>query len=180
MRVVHIVIATAVTCLVSTPLRAQEDLFPPRSGLWGGFGIGAGYGEGAGEFQGGGSFNAQLGGTLNPKLAIGADLSSWAWKSNGLVVSASTLSGAVTFFPSPTGGFFLKGGAGFASTVNEVNLGGDNETQTDSGFGMVLGLGQDIRLGMTLFLTPAFTFMFQRIGEENLEFFLFTVGLTWR
>ena len=41
-------------------------------------------------------------------------------------------------------------------------------------------MGQDIRLGMTLFLTPAFTFMFQRIGEENLEFFLFTVGLTWR
>jgi Outer membrane protein beta-barrel domain len=179
-RVVHIVLAIVVVSLVGGPLQAQEDLFPPRSGLWGGFGIGAGYGEGAGEYQGGGSFNAQLGGTLNPKLAIGADLSMWAWRSNRLTVSANTLSGAVTFFPSPTGGLFLKGGVGFAATVNEVNLGGGKDTQTDSGLGIVLGVGQDVRLGMTLFLTPAFTFMFQRIGEENLEFFLFTVGLTWR
>jgi len=90
------------------------------------------------------------------------------------------LSGAVTFFPSPTGGFFLKGGVGFAATVNEVSQGGGKDTQTDSGLGIVLGVGQDVRLGMALFLTPAFTFMSQRIGEENLEFFLFTLGLTWR
>ncbi len=180
MRVVHIVLAAGVVGLMNAPLQAQEDLFPLRSGLWGGFGIGGGYGEGAGEYQGGGAFNAQIGGTLNPKLAIGADLSTWAWKSNGLTVSANTLSGAVTFFPSPTGGFFLKGGVGFAATVNEVNQGGGKDTQTDSGLGIVLGVGQDVRLGMALFLTPAFTFMSQRIGEENLEFFLFTVGLTWR
>ena len=180
MRVTHTLLAAAVFSLTATPLQAQGDLFPPRAGLWGGFGIGAGYGEGAGEYQAGGSFNAQLGATLNPKVAVGADLSTWAWRSNGLAASASTLSGAVTFFPSATGRFFLKGGAGFAATVNEVNQGSGKEAQTNSGFGVVFALGQDMRMGTSLFLTPAFTFMFQRIGDQNLEFFLFTVGLTWR
>ena len=52
MRVTHTMLAAAVFSLAATPLQAQEDLFPLRAGLWGGFGIGAGYGEGDGEYQG--------------------------------------------------------------------------------------------------------------------------------
>ena len=180
MRSAKVMLVVAVGMLVVSPVAAQEDLFPPRSGLWGGFGIGAGYGEGGGDYQSGGALVGQIGGTVNPKLAIGADLATWAWRSNGLTASATTVGGAVTFFPSPTGGFYIKGGIGFAATVNEARTGGQDETQTDSGGGVVFGLGQDVRMGTNLFLTPAFTFMFQRIGDTNLKFFLFTVGLTWR
>lgn len=167
----RLTIIGALALLASSPAYGQDD-FSRRVGLWGGVGLGGGYGEGAGEYQGGGALNGQLGWMLGQRSALGADLSAWAWRSTGVTVSATNLAAMYTFFTSSTGGFFLKGGLGFGATTQ-----GD---QRSSGFGTTLGLGQDVRIGDTLFLTPAFTFMFQRIEDQSLEFFLFTIGLTWR
>ncbi len=54
-------------------------------------------------------------------------------------------------YPSSTGGFHLIGGLGIASIDIEIDgLGGGRET----GRGLILGLGYDIRIGRNVSLSP--------------------------
>lgn len=73
------------------------------------------------------------------------------------------------YFPSGEGGFF-------------VNV-------SESGPGLTLGAGYDVRLGRNLYLTPNLDVLFQFIGAKNDPvlgrqpgasiIMLFTLGLTW-
>ena len=144
---------------VAGPLQAQSS--PHREGFFIGFGFGGGGGEVTGEPDaevGGGWLT--LGGTLSPKVRLAADFQGYAiGPSEDVVVGTSTL--AVLWYPSAQGNFFLKGGVG-AANVNITQAGPDG---SGIGFGTVMGVGYDWRVGKKISLTPQFTMFGGRTGD---------------
>jgi hypothetical protein len=65
-------------------------------------------------------------------------------------VSVGTLDARVRFYPQATGGFFLTGGIG----VGSASLGVSGYTDTQTGVGMLLGLGYDVRVARNTSITP--------------------------
>jgi hypothetical protein len=65
-----------------------------------------------------------------------------------------TVTALARFYPSAVGGFFLQGGLGYGTV--EVNGEGEGFSVTvgQSGAGIVLGLGWDLRVGDNISLTP--------------------------
>lgn len=123
-----------------------------RTGFWfnGGLGVGS-YGcDGCSGRESGGSATIGLGGTLSRKVLLGAGINAWAKEVDGVDLTAATVTAMIRFYPSATGGFFLVGGLGYA--MEEVSLG--NVSVSESGAGVLLGLGVDIRVGRNISLTP--------------------------
>lgn len=141
------------------PLQAQST--PHREGFFIGLGMGGGGGEVTGNSDaevGGGWLT--IGGTLSPKVRLAADIQGYALgPSEDEVVGTTTL--AALWYPSATGNFFVKGGLGVA-TVSISQPGPDG---TGSGFGTVMGVGYDWRLGRKVSLTPQFTVFGGRTGD---------------
>ena len=140
---------TAVLLLaVASPLPAQE-----RHGFW--FNGGLGYGslgcDNCSSREGGLSGGLSLGGTVSPKFLLGVGTTGWTRNDNGATLTSGTLDARMRFYPSRTGGFFLTGGVGLGTIHVSVD-GFGSDTQT--GFGAMLGLGYDIRVGSGLSLTP--------------------------
>ena len=100
-----------------------------------------------------GSFTLALGGTLNPKLQLGAELSQWGRSidinDQESTSTITTLTFIAKYYPSATGNFFLKGGVGVGGSTLEREIAGrDNTFKLEgSGLGMQFGLGFDILLG---------------------------------
>src|SRR5690348_14324266 len=138
----------ALLFLAAGSLQGQE-----RHGFW--FNGGLGYGslgcDNCGSREGGPSGGVSLGGTLSPRLLLGVGTTGWTRSENGATLTSGTLDARVRFYPSRTGGFFLTAGLG-VGTIHVSVDGFGSETQT--GFGAVLGLGYDIRVGSGLSLTP--------------------------
>jgi hypothetical protein len=131
----------------------SAGMSPQRSGFW--FNLGMGYGaltcKDCDGHANGLSGGLSVGGTVSPRLLLGVGTTGWYKSEGGATVSAGTLDARIRFYPSSTGGFFLTGGAGVGSiSANVDGLGGDSET----GFGLMLGLGFDLRLGDKASLTP--------------------------
>lgn len=129
---------------------AQEH---ERDGFW--FSAGLGYGtlgcqDCAGR-EGGLSGNLGLGGTLSQKVLLGVATHGWTKSEQGVTLTAGTLTAAIRFYPSATGGFFLNGGLGVG--LVELDVSGFGNT-SETGFGAVVGLGYDIRVGSNVSLTP--------------------------
>ena len=150
----------------------QLDLEAPpvrRSGFW--LSVGGGPAEGSircdcplvnaviaddDPWKGGaaGSFSLAMGGTVNPKLQLGAELNQWsrAVDENDRTSNIAFLSFIAKYYPSETGNFFLKGGFGFGGATLENNV----VKLQAGGAGLHFGLGYDILLGREkkMALTP--------------------------
>lgn len=148
-----------------------------REGFWIGFGLG--YGSlgfdcsGCGtDREGAVSGYLKLGGTLSPKLLLGGETNGWTKDIQGTTVTAANASAVVYFYPSPAGGFFLRGGLGFAT----LDIGGFDE----SGAGGVIGTGFDIRMGAKTSITPVLNFNFGSLSDGVSQNVLqLAVGLTF-
>jgi hypothetical protein len=124
-----------------------------REGFW----VNAGLGYGSvgcqdcnvreGAFSGG----LALGGALSQKLLVGVGTNRW-WKSEGGgTLTVGTIAALIRFYPLATGGFFLLGGLGLGTMHRYApNFGSDTQT----GFGAIVGLGLDIRVARNVSLTP--------------------------
>lgn len=134
-----------------------------REGFW--IGVGLGYGSASLSSSGtsfadnakGGSATGyiKLGGTLSPKVLLGGEFNAWVKNVTSGTGASGTedvgnASAAVYFYPAQQSGFFLKGGVGWA--VFRLSESGSS-TQTN-GFGLLGGLGYDIRIGRMISLTP--------------------------
>jgi len=186
--------------MLSLPALAQEE--PARRGFWLGFGLGGGANltttldDGSpGGFAG--SFRA--GGTLNPKWLLGGESigwvrdveeETWAYRSN--------FSAIVMFYPSATGGWFLKAGPSI-SVLNETSAVSNQVDGVDIvatvsanevGFGGTFGVGYDLKIGRNLYLVPELSYLLQafsgRVTDTPLgtipgtnSILVFTLGLTW-
>ena len=128
----------------------------------------------------GGSGTLALGGTVSPKLQLGAEISSWELSDdlNNIesVSSISLLSFIAKYYPNATGGFHLKGGVGVGTSTLErerqVNtLRRDTFRLEASGLGMQFGLGYDIPLGSAKrFAITPFINLSVLYVEEDVQF----------
>ena len=161
-----------------------------RKGFW--FGIGGGYGS-AGiscadcdneKREGSGVALLEGGWTLNPHTRVGLEFNYWSKDDTSDPDFRATLnlynfSGAVTYFPQPTSGFFVKGGAGVA--IIDVDLSGSGSSATldlGKGFGFVVGAGYDIPVWRRVSVTPAVNFWYGQPGD--LKIFGTTFSSNWK
>lgn len=148
---------------VMKEMNTQAVLPPPtrRDGFWFSFGLGPAEGsircdcplginavlDEDDPWKGGaaGSFYLALGGTISPKLQVGAELNQWARSvdGNNRTSSIAFLSFVARYYPNETGNFFLKGGFGFGGATLENNV----VKLQAGGAGLQFGLGYDILLG---------------------------------
>ena len=135
-----------------------------RQGFWIGFGFGGGAARGDCEgcdFDAGSGATGylKLGGTLSPRVLLGAELTSWVGTASdaGLATSDVTMgfvTAAAYWYPSPSSGLFLKGGLGYFTLAGDADTGEDLESASAA---LVLGIGYDIRVGRMLSISPVLT-----------------------
>ena len=136
--------------LFATTATAQQA--QTRQGLW--VGGGMGYGsmgiscDGCPDFdrEGGISGYLKVGGTLRQNILLGIETTGWTKSEGGATLTMGNVSGAAYWYPMVTNGLFLKGGVGYSVL--------DDGFANESGFGMIAGLGYDVRVGRNLSLTP--------------------------
>ncbi len=163
----------------------QEEV--RRRGFWIGFGLGAGWNTSEGldnDRRIGGAGYLRMGGTVSPNVLLGGESIGWGRTEDDVTLGRGNATFTAMFYPSRTGGFYVKGGIGF-SYVSVAIAGPGNTTITadESGFGSTVGLGYDIPLGRVS-LTPAADFLIQAFDAgQNLAstntMFLLTLGLAW-
>ena len=146
-------LAVATVLMVTLAVRATAQEAPanpqPRSGVW--FSGGLGYGtlgcdDCSGERLNGLSGGLSLGGTITPRLLVGVATVGFSKSEDGETLTAGTLEGRIRFYPWIDKGFHINAGAGLAT----LSFAGDTET----GFGLTLGVGHDFRVGKNVSLTP--------------------------
>lgn len=153
-------LAACAATLVLAPNSASAQNPQTRQGFFIGFGFGAGSlgVEGGDERETGGAGILKLGGTLNSRTLIGADISAWTKEEGGARVTHGNVTAMIQFYPSETGGFFLLGGVGLSQLEVSVSSGGFSGSVSDEGLGLTGGLGYDIRLGTNFSLSPYASF----------------------
>ena len=185
-RIVGSVISTAALLLLAAaPASAQRTAV--HQGYWISFGAGAGSAFGDDAFGGdskfGGAGFLRMGGSPSQQLLIGGEMIGWGTDKDDVKIGRGALMFTALYYPSPKGGFYLKGGAGFAGRTAEwtVQVDGFEATIKDdqAGIGLGAGLGYDIQLGRNFFLTPALDFVYTGTEGDGASLLLFTVGATW-
>ena len=148
-----------------------------RKGFWIGFGFGYGSAsascDGCGSDQREGSYTGfiKLGGTLNDRVLLGSEMNFWMKEDNieNATLTLGSIMGTVTFYPKADGGFFLKGGAGWAFVDQDFRVGTLNVTASKSGWGVLAGIGYDIRVWRNTSLTPCVNFSYGSVGDIGFE-----------
>jgi hypothetical protein len=144
----------AVAAIAVGAASAHAQNAQTRDGFWfsGGLGYGSlGCDNCAGSRTGGLSGGLSLGGTITPRFLLGVGTDGWSKSEQGATVTVGTLDARVRFYPSTTGGFFLTGGLGVGTITGGV---AGSWSASETGLGMVFGLGYDIRVARNTSLTP--------------------------
>jgi hypothetical protein len=166
------------TALLATSAFAQQA--QTRQGFWVGGGMGYGSlglscdGCGSVDRTGGLSGYAKLGGTLRQNILLGIEMNAWTKSEGAGRVTMGNMSGAAYWYPMPTQGLFLKAGAGYSV------LGVDDGVSTadDSGFGLLGGLGYDVRVGRNLSITPVANYFRGAFAGGSANVLQFGIGVT--
>lgn len=126
-----------------------------RQGFW--FAIGAASGSlgiscsGCGDHrETGASATVRIGGTLSPHWLLGGEIDGWAKSQSGVNLAFANVALVASWYPSRTGGFFLKLGIGAARYTEDD---GTDKTELTGGSGL-FGLGFDIPVGTSFAITP--------------------------
>lgn len=170
----HVAVTSLSLLLVSLSVQSAEaqrrrglvDITPSsdRRGLWMNIGVGAG--TESSKFEGESSYTEgltkpagsfRIGGTVSPNFRLGAEITGWADRhyDSGLQDNVTSYVGGLfligQFYPSRKAGFFAKGGLGVTRVGEDIYGPGDLH---EDGFGWTAGLGYEVRLNRSLFLTP--------------------------
>jgi len=160
--------------------RGLVDITPrgDRHGAWIHLGIGAG--DEAFRFANESSwdtssptkpaFSLRIGGTVNPYLRLGGELTGWADTYTDAASGERVteyLGGLLVIgqvYPVRTLGLFVKGGAGLSRSG--ANVYGGVGTHED-GFAWSAGLGYEVRLARGIFLTPTIDYLQHRSESRD-------------
>ena len=177
--------AVLVLAFAATPAQAQREAI--HQGYWISFGSGAGTAFGDDAFDGdskfGGAGFLRMGGSPSQQFLIGGEMIGWGQEDDNVRIGRGALMFTAMYYPSPRGGFYLKGSAGFAGRTAETSVFIDNveftATEDTGGIGLGAGLGYDIQLARNFFLTPALDFVYTGTEGDGASLLLFTIGATW-
>jgi hypothetical protein len=174
--------ATGICALLALALAttANAQHAQTRQGFW--FGGGLGYGslgtscDGCADVdrEGGLSGYAKLGGTLRQNILLGVELNGWTKDEGPATVTMGNLSGAAYWYPMPAQGLFLKAGAGYSN----LRVDDGSVSASDGGFGLLGGLGYDIRAGRNLSITPVANWFRGSFTNGSADVLQFGVGVT--
>src|SRR5262245_11901413 len=132
----------ALLLFTAVPIVCQAQYAQTRQG----FGISFGIGGGSAGLSCDGcttdrenalSGYLRLGGYVRPNLFVGGESNGWSKNIDGVDEVASFLSAVVQWYPTPTSGFYLKGGAGIAAGSLDDGV----DELTAAGMGITLGAG---------------------------------------
>jgi hypothetical protein len=152
------VLTLVVLGLGVTPAAAQHEQV--RQGFWAGVGMGWGsFGLNCDVCDGvdrTGSYSGyiNLGGTLRPNLLLGAELNGWSKSEDGATVRLANASAAAYWYPAVRSGLFLKGGMGYSRLSADDGV----DDASDGGWGLLTGVGYDLRVGQSTSLTPVLNY----------------------
>ncbi|MFI5210894.1 MAG: outer membrane beta-barrel protein [Gemmatimonadales bacterium] len=156
-----LLMVAALLSLTATSLLAQHP--QERNGLW--LALGAGYGSAGVSCEKcdvpdrptGITGFLKIGGTINHQVLLGGEIDVFSSSTDLTItplpprsVFTGNLSAAIYYYPIRKAGLFLKGGAGLG-TFSES---GNGSTLRGTGFGLLAGIGYDIRVGWTFSITP--------------------------
>ena len=174
--------ATGICALLALALAttANAQHAQTRQGFW--FGGGLGYGSlgtscdgcASVDREGGLSGYAKLGGTLRQNILLGVELNGWTKDEGPATVTMGNLSGAAYWYPMPAQGLFLKAGAGYSN----LRVDDGSVSASDGGFGLLGGLGYDIRAGRNLSITPVANWFRGSFTNGSADVLQFGVGVT--
>lgn len=142
-----------------------------RQGFW--IGFGGGYGtadascddcEGEGR-EGSYTGFVKLGGTLNERVLLGVEMNLWMKEEDDVTLTLGSMTGTVTFYPQASSGFFLKAGVGASFVDTDFYVGTLSVTTSKTGWGVLAGLGYDLRVGRNVSLTPSVNFYYGQPGD---------------
>jgi len=142
--------------LATTNLAAQRA--QTREGFWIGFGVGQGNlrwecNGCSTQDHGGPTGFIRLGGTPSQKVLLGAEINGWSLDIGAAEITALTTTFSIYWYPSATGGLFLKGGLG--GGVYERKTASTDAQST--GGAVQFGGGYDLRVGQKISITPMLT-----------------------
>lgn len=146
-----------------------------RQGFWIGFGFGYGSagvdcdGCDTGDREGSFTGFVKLGGTLNERVLLGVEGNAWIKEEDGGTLTLGSFSGTLTFYPSPSSGFFLKGGVGVSYLDTEFREGSFSVSLDKTGWGVLAGIGYDLRVGRNISLTPCVNYTYGKPGDVTFE-----------
>ena len=171
-------LCTLLIALGASSLSAQEA--QERQGFW--IGGGMGYGslgtscDGCGSIdrEGGLSGYLKLGGTLRPNVLLGVETNGWTKDESGARLTMGNVSGAAYWYPAAASGLFVKGGAGYAFLHASASGVGD----TESGLGLLTGVGYDLRVGRNLSLTPVANWFYGNFSGGSSNVIQIGLGVT--
>ncbi|HEV7365225.1 MAG TPA: hypothetical protein VGN76_05230 [Gemmatimonadales bacterium] len=166
------------TALLATTAFAQQA--QTRQGFWIGGGMGYGsMGLGCSSCAGVGREGSvtgyvKLGGTLRQNILLGVESNVWTKSAGTGRVTMGNFSGAAYWYPMATQGLFLKGGAGYS----RLAVGDGTSTASDGGFGILGGVGYDIRAGRNLSITPVANWYRGAFNGGSANVLDFGIGIT--
>jgi hypothetical protein len=142
-----------------------------RQGFW--IGLGGGYGSAdascddceGGEREGSFTGFVKLGGTLNERVLLGVETNLWMKEEEDVTLTLGSFTGTVTFYPQASSGFFLKAGFGASYVDTDFNLGTLSVTVSKTGWGVLAGIGYDLRVGRNVSLTPSVNYYYGQPGD---------------
>ena len=170
-------LSALLTALLATTAFAQGQT---RQGFWIGGGMGYGsMGLGCSTCAGVGREGSvtgyvKLGGTLRQNILLGVESNVWTKSQGTGRVTMGNFSGAAYWYPMPTQGLFIKGGAGYSRLAVDDGV----STASDGGFGILGGLGYDIRAGRNLSITPVANWYRGGFNGGSANVLDFGVGVT--
>ncbi len=126
-----------------------------RDGFWIGVGMGAGSLGFSGDATTSDRSSAlsgyfKLGATISPKFLLGAETNGWTKSEGDVTMRAGALSAVGYFYPSATGGLYLKGGLGVLAISDNAPI----QQGSAAGMAASLGLGYDFRVAQNISLSP--------------------------
>jgi hypothetical protein len=160
----------ALIALSASP-RAWAGHPQERQGFW--IGFGGGYGSAGidcedcdtSEREGSFTLFFKLGGTLNEHVLLGVETNGWIKEEGSTTLTLGTITGTVTFYPQASSGFFLKAGVGGSWVNTEERLGSVTVSVDKWGWGVLTGIGYDIRVAKSISITPSVNYYFGQSGD---------------
>jgi hypothetical protein len=172
-------LSALLTALLATTAFAQHA--QTRQGFWVGGGMGYGSMGLSCEScvdvgrEGGLSGYAKLGGSLRQNILLGVELNGWTKSEGGATVTMGNMSAAAYWYPMETQGLFVKGGGGYSVLSVDAGTSGSAD---DSGFGILAGVGYDVRVGRNLSITPVANWFRGGFDGGSANVLQFGVGVT--
>lgn len=161
----------------------------PRHGFWGTFGLGVGSETFSAPsvtadpgWLARPTIDMRVGGTPNQHLRLGAELISWFNSEGSVSQSLGGTLAVAQIYPSPSQGFFLKGGGGYAwNSFSDNYYYYGYYLSYDSGFLWSAGAGWEIPVSRTLNIMPTvdyYGFDFGGRSTENYNEELWNFGIS--